>query len=473
MTKRPPALGMERRTFVGLLGAAGVTVGLAGGITLAGPGVAPAFAADEEGLPRAPHQPYLHGYNAAGLKAWSAQSDPYARFFRSRVPLAERNAPFTATQAKPGLASDAHVMNMSYDYDNAFFTGYRYNDQFARRLLRFWQYSDLYASWHGVPVWGSSTSTPEHGLINLPNPAYTDAAHRNGVKSLACWFWPRNGSFTDYLERRSDGSFVVADKLLEMADYFGYDGYFINQEASISRQDAIDLMAFLKYLRAKAPERFHLQWYDAIHTDGLLGYRNRFDDVNAPWISDSGEPVNHSIFINYAWNAERVATSRATAAKHGMDVYDVVYMGTENEKYGFNPPYDTRLIFPEGGRAQTSWTLFGTHMTWANNPDRSNPNKQQNTFVRERHYWSGPNQDPTRTGRTEYALRTNSVGPQDVDNPKMWDGVAHYITERSVIGSFPFVTRFNTGHGRAFFLDGAQRSDREWNNAGAQDVLPT
>ncbi|MEI5102605.1 hypothetical protein RB200_33970 [Streptomyces sp. PmtG] len=472
MTEHPAPRTVDRRALLKMLGSAGVVVGLAGTVSLAGPAAGPAFAA-EEGRTRAPHQPFLHGYNAQGLKSWTPASDPYAKYFRSRVPLAARIAPFAATQARPGLATQAQVMNMSYDYDNAFFTAYRYNDHYARRLSRFWQYSDLYSSWHGMPVAGSSTTDPEHGLINLPNPAYTDAAHRNGVKSLAGWFWPRSGAFSAYLEQRPDGSFAVADKLLEMADYFGFDGYFINQEASISRADATRLMAFLKYLRSKAPKGFHLQWYDSLSTSGQLTYRNQFDDANAAWVRHEGKPVNHSVFVNYAWNADRVAASVATARRLGLDVYDVAYLGTENEKYGFNPPYDTRLVFPEGERARTSWALFGTHMAWANNPDRSDPDKQRDTFTRERHYWSGPNEDPTRTGRTEYAPWPDDGKPRDADNHRKWDGVAHYIAERSVIGAFPFVTRFNTGHGRAFFLDGVRRSDREWNNAGAQDVLPT
>ncbi|QKW09085.1 hypothetical protein HUT18_24585 [Streptomyces sp. NA04227] len=468
-----PHRPLDRRAFLRLLTAAGVTVSLAGTATLAGPWVGTALADVEEGRPRAPHQPYLHGYNAAGLLSWTPESDPYAKYFRSRVPLATRIAPFAATQANPALRTEARVMNMSYDYDNAFFSAYRSNDQYARRLLRFWQYSDLYSSWHGMPVWGSPTEEPEHGLINLPNPAYTDAAHRNGVLSLGGWFWPRSGEFAAYLEQRTDGSFPVADKLLEIADYFGFDGYFVNQEAAIPKADATRLMAFLTYLRTQAPDHFHMQWYDSLTTSGQLDYQNEFNEANAPWLEHDGQQVNHSIFINYAWNAERVANSVATAEKLGMDVHERVHLGTENEKYGFNPPYDTRLVFPEGGRARTSWALFGTHMAWANNPDRSDPDKQRNTFVRERHYWSGPNEDPTRTGRTEYEPWPDDGKPRDADNHRKWDGVAHYITERSVIGAFPFVTRFNTGHGRAFFLDGVRRSGAEWNNAGAQDILPT
>ncbi|KUJ67722.1 hypothetical protein ACZ90_26030 [Streptomyces albus subsp. albus] len=464
---------MDRRTFVGLLGAAGVTVGLGGP---AAPQQAHAAATAPTAPPgRAPHQPYMHGYDAAALKNWSPETDRWARYFRSRVPLAPRISPFAPTQADPALATGPQVMNLSYDYDNSFFTAHKYNDVFARRLLRFWQYTDLYGSWHGLPVDGSPTDEPVHGLVNLPNPAYTDAAHRNGVRSLGCWFWPRPGVFADYLEQRADGSYPVADALIAMAEYFGFDGYFINQEADISAADAAGLLGMLRSLRAKAPSGFHLQWYDTITRQGRLAYQNAFTPTNAPWVLDGRTPAAHSLFANYAWNADRVATSRATAERLGLDPYQVAFLGTENEKYGYNPPYDTRLIFPEGRPARTSWALFGTHFAWDRHPDRDDPNAQPEVFRRERRYWSGPNEDPTRTGRTEYVPWPDQDDgrPRDPDDHRKWDGVARYITERSPIGSLPFVTRFNTGHGRAFFLGGKRAGDREWNNAGIQDVLPS
>ncbi|NLU71004.1 hypothetical protein [Streptomyces sp. HNM0574] len=458
---------MDRRTFLSLLGAAGVSVGLAGPA---------AHASGPAAAPRGPHQPFLHGYDAEGLKNWSPETDRWARHFRSRVPLAERIAPFAATQADPALATGPRVMNLSYDYDNSFFHAFPYNDVFARRLLRFWQYTDLYGSWHGMPVDGSPADEPVHGVVNLPNPAWTDAAHRNGARSLGCWFWPREGTFSAYLEQRADGSFPVADKLIEMAAYFGFDGYFLNQEAETAPEDAAKLLEMLSYLRRRAPEGFHLQWYDTITTDGSLDYQNQLNGTNAPWIRNGETPVAHSLFANY-WlpDAQQVVTSRETAERLGLDPYEVVFHGTENEKYGYNPPYDTRLIFPEGQPARTSWALFGSHFAWDRHPDREDPGAQDAVFRRERRYWSGPEEDPTRTGRTEYVPwpEEDEGKPRDADNHRKWDGVARYITERSVIGSFPFVTRFNTGHGRAFFLGGERVSDREWNNIGIQDVLPT
>lgn len=135
--------------------------------------------------PKADHQPYMHGYNVDQIKSWSPETDRFAKYFRSRVPLAERIPAFAPTQANPALSTEPQVMNLSADYDKeAFFEAYRYNDSFSRNLLNFWQYTDLYGSWHGLPVDGSSVTNPEFGVINLPNPAY-----RMPRTETACSVW--------------------------------------------------------------------------------------------------------------------------------------------------------------------------------------------------------------------------------------------------------------------------------------------
>ncbi|UVI28400.1 endo-beta-N-acetylglucosaminidase [Paenibacillus spongiae] len=419
------------------------------------------------------HQPTIHGYHAKDIKNWSPETDPHAKYLRSRVPLAKRITPFAATQANPGLSSKPQVMNLAPDYNNMK-TGYKYNDTFCCNLLKFWQYTDFYGSWHGVPVTGSDIDSPDYGVINIPNPAYTDAAHRNGVLSLGCWFWPREVQFSDLLEQLADGSFPVADKMIEMAEYFGFDGYFFNQEAAVSPEDASKLLEMVKYLRKKAPAHFHIQWYDAMLPDGSLKYQNQFNAKNSPWMIDNGEPGIHSMFVNYAWNEKRINDSVEFAKSLGLDPYQVLFPGTENYKYAYNPPYDTRAIFPEGAEPRTSWALFGTDFTWDRYSNKFDPDDQEAVHKRERLYWSGPTEDPTdRIGRTLYEPYPDPFHEVDPWEYRKWDGVAHYIPERSVIGGYPFVTRFNTGHGRAFFVEGQVSSAKEWNNAGIQDILPS
>ena len=96
---------------------------------------------------------------------------------------------------------------------------------------------DYYSPWHGA----ATAYTPqslydpvtsdwrargfEFGIVNIPNPAYTNAAHKNGVMSIACiYFDPtfRPGqTCADMIEKDSEGSFPVADQLIAMAEYYG------------------------------------------------------------------------------------------------------------------------------------------------------------------------------------------------------------------------------------------------------------
>lgn len=423
-------------------------------------------------------QPIMYGYNVASLINWSPTTEKYAKYHRSRVPLAKRIPAFSATQANPALSAEPQVMNLSADYDKQpdFF---RHGDEFCRNLLKFWQYTDYYGAWQGMPLENSPTGTEEddrlYGVLNIPNPAYTDAAHRNGVLSLGCWFWPREEDFSAFVAQNEDGSFPIADKMIEMALYFGFDGYFMNQEATISEEDSHQLEKMLKYFQEKAPDYFHLQWYDTILLDGNLRYQNQFNEKNADWLLDAeGKVVNDSMFINYAFNEERISNSAKYAKELGLDPYQTLFPGTENDKYGYNPPYDTRSMFPENKPAHTGWGLFGTDFVWNRYENKFDPKAQDEVYLREKRYWSGPLEDPTDlVGRTLYKPYKDPFHEVDRENYKKWDGVAHYIPARSVIGSYPFVTRFNTGQGQAFFLKGQEASEQEWHNASIQDLLPS
>lgn len=463
---------VSRRTLLRGTVAAGAAIGI-GGLLARTPAGAAAPAApaplasaappdsttDPAGLTVTPRQPVMHGYLSRDLATWSPATDPYARYSRSRVPLAPRIPVFVATQAKPALAHGPQVLDLSDDYYGKFgYRSLRYQNDMSLRTSRFWQYQDIYAAWHGLITADSplTATGATYGVVNLPNPAWTDAAHRNGVRSLGCWFWPRGDTFANLVVSAPDGSYPVADKLLAMAAYFGFDGYFVNQEGNVAAADATRLMAMLKYLRAKAPAGFHVQWYDAMLPGGSVSYQNQFNSANAPWVLNAGTPVCHSMFLNYAWNTTRLSSSRSYAQSLGLDPYATVFAGSEIQQRGFvnSLDYDPRQNFPDGGPARTSWALFGTTSISAPpGVDLTNPATQQTRYAMERRFWSGPNSDPTATGRLRAPTQADLNAPYDAY--QVWDGVAHYIVERSAIGAFPFVTRFNTGKGAAFHRRGS------------------
>ena len=49
---------------------------------------------------RGQNQAYEHGYRSLDLKNWSPETDPFSESMRAQIPLQQRNAAFSATQAK-------------------------------------------------------------------------------------------------------------------------------------------------------------------------------------------------------------------------------------------------------------------------------------------------------------------------------------------------------------------------------------
>ena len=51
--------------------------------------------------------------------------------------------------------------------------------------------------------------------------------------------------------------------------------------------------------------------------------------------------------------------------------------------------------------------------------------------------------------------------------------MSRFFADHTTIISAPFVTNFNSGHGKAFYIDGVKSRDAEWSYQSVQDVMPT
>ncbi|AWB44945.1 endo-beta-N-acetylglucosaminidase [Paenibacillus sp. CAA11] len=428
------------------------------------------------------NQPVEHGYRAQDFLNWNPAADPFAEYLRARIPLQPRIDAYRATQANPKLNPKTSLFNLAGDYGNSFFESFAYNDNFSNYLFNFWQYTDYYGSWHGM----ATSSVPkelydptadwtqrkfEFGILNFPNPAYTNAAHKNGVMSLGCIFLPREGQYhKDWVYKTADGKMPMADKLIEAAKYYGFDGYFLNQETDITKEEIPVFQEFTKYIRDHG---LYIQWYDSvINTTGEVQYQREFNSKNSTFVYDPklGQ-VSDSIFIDYPWNKTKIQHSVSLAKSLGVDPLTTLYAGVEagGDRFG-NMRNDLRNTLDAEGNTTTGIAMLGAEFVFngldedlgTSSPDQNNrakPQYQAQVFKRERKWWSGPNEDPTHTGRTQ-------------TNGSYWDGVAHYITERSVINS-TFFTNFNTGHGTTYFSKGKVSNEHEWSNMTIQDLLPT
>ncbi len=431
------------------------------------------------------NQPYQHGYRVEDIVDWSPETDPYAELLKAEVPLQNRNEAFAATQANPSLSADPQYLTLTGDYGNAFFNSYSYTNEFSTHVFNFWQYVDQYASWHGMP----SVGTPEElndiedernatdgsawkrryfefGLVNLPNPAYTNAAHKNGVLSLGCMFQPRAyQNFEVMLYTDENGRYPVADKLTEMAKYYGFDGWFFNMEGrSYSNEAREQLKEFFAQMRA---DGMYIQWYNAgsFNTDMLTSAtENNYEDATL---------YANSVFIEYGHS---VPGDEGTAP-YGLDKFEVAFNGFEAGANRWSNSFE-RLL--SGGIMNGSIASLGTDFvqtgleqkagvdaeTGYNLFTRELDEYQWMAFERERLWWTGNNNGDSvlDAGLTE---GTSAIEARN------FKGVSNYIAERSVVNGDTFYTNFNTGHGLEYVVNGEISNTHEWSNINIQDILPT
>lgn len=416
------------------------------------------------------NQPYQHGYSAATLLDWDPSTDTDASRLRARIPLQKRAGADPATQRNPNLPAETQMLTLAGDYGNAFFESHPYTMEFSQYLFNYWQYTDAYASWHGMPTEGVpekyydptaewTQKWFEFGAMNLPNSGYTNAAHRNGVRSLGTVFFSDNDrgaqSYSELLVRDKDGGFPAARKLAEVARYYGFDGYFFNQEQSrVAPEDVDDYMDFLAALRA---EGLYVQWYDSV--DAKTGdrlYENEFTQRNAPFIQNADRgPLADSIFLNYWWNHQKLTDSAAYAKSLGVNPRTQVFAGVEAGQYQFDQPYDLQDNLGADGKPMNAVATLGADFVSSDYADKTDDDKQSTVFDRERRWWTG-----------------SSTGSGTAPDGK-WQGISSQIAERTAITGSTFATTFNTGHGLGYWRDGAQASAAEWGNIGIQDTPVT
>ena len=111
-----------------------------------------------------------------------------------------------------------------------------------------------------------------HSRLTIPPVNWTIAAHRNGVKVLGTFIAEGEDGSLDSVkliygpnsEKKDAFSTFYADMLIEMAEFYGFDGWFFNFEAAIDACHIPHLIQFLDYftrrLHSKIPGSISL-WY--------------------------------------------------------------------------------------------------------------------------------------------------------------------------------------------------------------------
>ena len=320
-------------------------------------------------------------------------------------------------------------------------------EEFKAYAFDYWQYLNSMVFWEGL----------------VPTPDVIDAGHRNGVPVLGTLFFNWSNSIADQekfaaaLQQDEDGTFPIARKLVDLAKYYGFDGYFINQETTGDIVTPLgkkmrDFMLYTKEYAAQVNHPVKYSWYDAMtyeygryHEDGLGEYNYQFMQKEGDNV-----PADH-FFANFNWTKEKNDYSVTMAKWLGRSQYDV-FAGLELQQGG---SYKTKVkwdaLLDENGKLRLSLGLFAPDTITSLGKTGEDYHKNENIF------FTGYQGDPT------------GQKPEDKD----WYGIANLVADRTPAVGRSFTTSFNTGHGKKWFVDGKVSKDSEWNYRSVSGILPT
>lgn len=362
------------------------------------------------------------------LLSWEPTNDPDSDYSRSVVPLADRYTGFTVNDyANP----DAKLMvcslaNSKHDATNA-----QGQESFSSYAFNYWQYATSFVYWSGS----------KRGQVVVPTGEFTDAAHTNGVPVMGTIFfdWGGNSSVVENFVRNYRS---VADKLIEVMEYYGFDGYFFNEETAVDYTTAGNLRSMIAYMRQQKPNML-IGWYDSITDSGNLSYQDAVNGSNSGWVSAG---VNE-FFMNYNWTTQDVNTTVSTMQNLGKSQYEA-FAGLDVQQNCMNTYFSSNYLLNNSNKLKLSLALYCPNSTMGLSGDGADFHEVERQF-----YVNGG--DPRST---------SSSG---------WAGMSRFFADHTTIVSAPFVTNFNSGHGKAFYIDGVKSRDAEWSYQSVQDVMPT
>jgi len=375
----------------------------------------------------------------------------------------------TDTQFDSALTNNLEIAYLPDGMNN--FANYG-DEQAQFNLYNFtnWSYIDKLV-WFG----GTADQT-----VQLPSAPWVNTAHKNGVEVFGNIFFAPNAfggstaTMLNFLEQDGGGNFIVIPILVDIMEYYNFDGWFINEETSTNPSTGQLMYEFLRDLtQAVEAEGKEVMWYDAMLLNGSVNWQNRLTANNSVFVqndedNNSGngfeQRVSSSIFINFFWTTNTFPNaSRTRAATIGRSEYEVftgvdVWPGRNQAPFQSGGNNWMSLLHENPITPYTSMGLFAPNCVY-NNSIYSNfnndPNDYANFYSEERHMFAGADRNPA------------------IEDASGFKGYANWIPATSTIDVIPFETNFNTGHGLKKFTEGTETSANPWHYINDQDILPT
>ncbi|XP_042360147.1 cytosolic endo-beta-N-acetylglucosaminidase isoform X2 [Plectropomus leopardus] len=345
------------------------------------------------------------------LLSWKrSEANP---FNVAAVPLAPREPPLASC---PRRTLVSHDMMGGY-LDDRFAQGTNAEAPYA---FYHWQYIDIFNYF-------------THNMVTIPPAVWTNAAHKHGVVVLGTFIteWTDGAAACKAFLQEEESYRAVADKLVQISHCYGFDGWLINIENSLSEVAVKNTPLFLRYLTDQMHERVSgslVLWYDSVIENGQLTWQNELNQSNRMFFD-----VCDGFFTNYNWTEQNLEWMSNYSGVQGRQ--PEVYIGVDVFARG-------KVV---GGMLETNKAL---------------------EMIRK-HNFSAAIFAPGWVYETNYD-KTEFRKNQD----KFWALLTDYLYIHRPASPLPFLSSFCQGFGKAIYWRGQREVDRSWFNLTAQEIQP-
>nr|XP_054391803.1 cytosolic endo-beta-N-acetylglucosaminidase isoform X8 [Pongo abelii] len=332
-----------------------------------------------------------------------------------------------------------------------------------------------------------------HHTVTIPPVGWTNAAHRHGVCVLGTFIteWNEGGRLCEAFLAGDERSYqAVADRLVQMAQFFRFDGWLINIENSLSLAAVGNMPPFLRYLTTQLHRQVPgglVLWYDSVVQSGQLKWQDELNQHNRVFF-DSCD----GFFTNYNWREEHLERMLGQAGERRADVYvgvDVFARGNvvggrfDTDKSLFTAgdsdnrmrgvPEDDGTAQPQPVSAQllppcpcSSADRLSRALFWpACGTTGVMPSSPQSLELIRKHGFSVALFAPGWV--YECLEKKDFFQNQD----KFWGRLERYLPTHSIC-SLPFVTSFCLGMGARRVCYGQEEAVGPWYHLSAQEIQP-
>uniref|UniRef100_A0A672Z2M0 Cytosolic endo-beta-N-acetylglucosaminidase n=1 Tax=Sphaeramia orbicularis TaxID=375764 RepID=A0A672Z2M0_9TELE len=328
------------------------------------------------------------------------------------VPLAPREPSLASTPRKTLVSHDM----MGGYLDDRFLQG---SDSEAPYVFYHWNCIDIFNYF-------------SHILVTIPPAGWTNAAHKHGVAVIGTFIteWTAGGLMCEDFLKGEESYRAVADKLVQISHCYGFDGWLINIENTLTEVAVKNMPLFLRYLTDQMHERVSgslVLWYDSVVDNGQLRWQNELNQSNRIFFE-----ACDGLFTNYNWKETSLEFMSDYSAAQGRQAD--IYVGVD--------------VFARGdvvaGKFETNKAL---------------------EIIRKHNFstaifapgWVYETQDKTE-------FRHN----QD----RFWALLSDHLYIHRPVSPLPFISSFCQGFGKAVYWRGQRERKGNWFNLSAQHIQP-